>query len=169
MKKATEILEQLKNVFLSEEEVVVQEKAEELSEVPADEAVLETQEEAVKEELSEEVVETNSEVDLAEDAVEETVEETTDEVVKVDFATKEDLSSLKSEMLEILSKLEEIRKDYKKDVPAELSEQKQELSEEVVEITHSPESEVEESNSFKFSARRIQTTQDRVFSKLFKK
>jgi uncharacterized protein Yka (UPF0111/DUF47 family) len=88
--------------------------------------------------------------------------------VKVEFATKEDLSSLKSEMLEILSALEEIRKEYKKDVPAELSEQKEELSEEVTEIAHSPESLVEESKQVQFSANRVKTTQDRVFSKLFK-
>ena len=162
MKKATEILEQLKNVFLSEEGVAVEETT-------TEEAVIETQGQDVKEELSEEVAEVEGEVDLAEEVVEEAPAEVAEEVVKVDFATKEDLSSLKSEMLEILSKLEEIRKDYKKDVPAELSEQEVELSEEVVEITHSPESEVEESKGFKFSQNRVQTTQDRVFSKLFKK
>jgi len=106
--------------------------------------------------------------------------------VKVEFATKEDLSTLKSEMLEILSTLEEIRKEYKKDVPAELSEQKEELSEEVseevsekveevelsaeepTEINHSPEAQVEtKTPKLKFSNRKPLTTKDRVFAKLF--
>ena len=176
--KATEILEQLKNVFLSADNTEVQE-VEETQEL-SQESVEEVQEEA-KEELSEvaveevtEEVKATEEVELAEEVTEEPVKEEeapaeAQPMVSIEFATKEDLSSLKSEMLDILSKLEEIRKEYKKDVPAELSEQKEELSEEVTEIAHSPESMIEESKSVQFSTNRTQTTQDRVFSKLFKK
>ena len=115
--KATEILNKLQSVFLSEE---VSEVVEETQEVEVETKSEEVNEEVIAEELSEEVTEEVTEevkeeaTELAEEA-EEGKEEVQEEVVKVEFATKEDLSSLKSEMLEILSTLEEIRKEYKKD------------------------------------------------------
>lgn len=163
--KATELLKGLQSVFLSSQEVVEETVKETV------EATVETTEE-VTEPIQEELSETTEEVveettELAEETTDEPSEDAEPEMIKVEFATKEDLSSLKSEMLEILSTLEEIRKEYKKDVPAELSEQT-ELSEEVEEISHSPESTVNEVKPIQFSANRKMTTQDRVFAKLFK-
>lgn len=152
---AKEILSKLESVFVSD-------KSEDL---PKDEVV--------QEELSEIAVEAEEvKEELAEDAKEEVKEavESPEAEIKVEFATKEDLSSLKNEMLEILSKLEEIRSEYKKDVPQELSEVKEDLSEQPIEeLVHSPESDVDTKASFNFSSNRIKTTQDRVFAKLFKK
>ena len=144
--KATEILDNLKKalsptqeVELSNEEVKeVEVKAEEV--VLADEVVEEVKEEAVMEQPT--------------------------------YATLSDLTSLKNEILDMLAAFAEVSKEYKKEVPSELKEEVKEeveLSVETVEeIVPSPEANIEKKKIIKTNNRRVLSTQDKVFAKLFK-
>lgn len=144
--KATEILDNLKKalsptqeVELSNEEVKeVEVKAEEV--VLADEVVEEVKEEAVMEQPT--------------------------------YATLSDLTSLKNEILDMLAAFAEVSKEYKKEVPSELKEEVKEeveLSVETVEeIVPSPEASIEKKKIIKTNNRRVLSTQDKVFAKLFK-
>lgn len=144
--KATEILDNLKKalsptqeVELSNEEVKeVEVKAEEV--VLADEVVEEVKEEAVMEQPT--------------------------------YATLSDLTSLKNEILDMLAAFAEVSKEYKKEVPSELKEEVKEeveLSVETVEeIVPSPEASIEKKKIIKTNNRRVLSTQDKVFAKVFK-
>jgi len=167
--KATEILEKLQDVFHSN----AKETNVELAEDENKDVVIESTEGNVELESQAEVLdEVSDEVtELADEKViDESIDEseTVDEVKNDEFATKEELMSLKSEIIEMISSITEMQKEYKKEVPSELSEQNEiELSEEVKEITHSPESLIDEKKQVLFSQNRPKTTTDRVFSKLF--
>lgn len=189
--KATELLEKLQNVFLSSQkettEVELTEEVEEVAVEAAPEATEEVElteevSEEVKEELSEvteEVIEATEGVELSEEVAEEVseevelAEEVSEESVEEEvlatpaYVTAEEFSSLKSEMMTMIESLLKDKQEAYKEMPAQLSEQV-ELSEEVEEIAHSPEQEVEAKSNKLYSQDRVQTTQDRVFAKLFK-
>ena len=135
------------------EEVVLstEEATEEVIEEVIEEVVLST------EEVTEEVVE------LAEDAKEAAPEAP---AMPVGFATQEELSQVKQELLSMIKALIEDKSSTKEaDVPAELSaieKEAVELSEEVVEeIVHSPESVTEQKKSL-LSNNKPMTTAQRV-------
>ena len=150
---ATEILDKLKGVLLSAEP---------------------KQEEAVKEEVKE--------VELAEEVKEEPKKEEApmEAAPQIDtdkFATKAELASELEGIKAILRQLSEIiNPTEEKEVPTELSsekveekiEDKVELAEEVKEIVHSPEAEVEKKEIYLYSQKRAKTTKDVVYAKLFK-
>ena len=102
-------------------------------------------------EVKEEVVEL-----MEDEKVEQPKEEPVQEVVQASYATTEQLSAVKEELLSLIEAIIEVNKKETKEVPQELSEDKPkeevELSAEepVEEIVHSPESEVEK-KEVKFS------------------
>ena len=186
--KATELLEKLQNVFLSsQKETTEVELTEEVVEEVAVEATPETTEEVeltkevseeVQEELSEvseEVIESTDEVELSEEVAETelaedgTEDETKEEEVQAApaYVTSQELSSFKNEMMSMIESLLKEKQEASKEMPAQLSEQV-ELSEEVEEISHSPEQEVEAKSNNLYAQSRVATTKDRVFAKLFK-
>ena len=185
--KATELLEKLQNVFLSsQEETTEVELTEEVVEEVAVEAAPEATEEVelteevseeVQEELSEvteEVIEATEEVELSEEVTEtELAEDGTEDETKEEvqaapaYVTSEELSLLKNEMMSMIESLLKEKQESYKEIPAQLSEQV-ELSEEVEEISHSPEQEVEAKSNNLYAQSRVATTKDRVFAKLFK-
>lgn len=81
------------------------------------------------------------------------------EAPSVSYATAEDLSAVKNELLSMIKALiEENQTKDVKEVPQELSKEEElssqeELSEEVEEIVHSPEDVEKKSNNFNFSNR----------------
>ena len=147
-----------KEILKSIKELVGLAKQETVKEVDVvEEVVLSTEE--VKEEVSEEVVE------LADEAKEEPKKEVTPEAI-VGFATQEELSQVKQELLAMIKTLIEEKSSVNEaDVPAELSAQEPEaaeLSEEIVEeIVHSPESVTEQKKSL-LSNKKPMTTTERV-------
>ena len=165
-----EILKSIKElVGLSKQETVKEIDVVEEVVLSTDEAVEKVIEEVIEEvvlstdeviaEVSEEVVE------LAEDAKEEPKKEVSPEAI-VGFATQEELSQVKQELLSMIKALIEDKSSTKEaDVPAELSaieKEAVELSEEVVEeIVHSPESVTEQKKSL-LSNRKPMTTEQRV-------
>jgi hypothetical protein len=149
---AKEIVDKFKKILLSDveeldvqqEEVKLEEVAEDLAEAPM-----------VEDEMA------------PEDVIEDVVEE------EDKYATKEDLAkeiaALKA-MIEQISSAMSAEESI--DAPAELEElSKEELSsqEEVAPLTHSPESEVEAKQFNLYSQRREMTTFDRVLSKIANK
>lgn len=102
-------------------------------------------------EVKEEVVEL-----MEDEKVEEPKEEPAQEAVQPSYATMEQLSAVKEELLSLIEAIIEVNKKETNEVPQELSEEKPkeevELSAEepVEEIVHSPESEVEK-KEVKFS------------------
>jgi hypothetical protein len=136
------------------EEVVL--STEETVEEVIEEVVLSTEE--VVEEVVEEAVE------LADEAKEEPKPEAAP--IAVGFATQEELSQVKQELLAMIKTLIEDKSSVNEaDVPAELSAQEPEaveLSEEAVEeIVHSPESVTEQKKSV-LSNNKPMTTAERV-------
>ena len=136
------------------EEVVL--STEETVEEVIEEVVLSTEE--VVEEVVEEAVE------LADEAKEEPKPEAAP--IAVGFATQEELSQVKQELLAMIKTLIEDKSSVDEaDVPAELSAQEPEaveLSEEVVEeVVHSPESVTEQKKSL-LSNKKPMTTAQRV-------
>lgn len=157
--KATEILAKLKEV-LNMNDI----DSNEIKDIEVKAEVTEIVEE-IKEEVKDEVV-------LAEDTVESEAPVEVEE--KPAYATLSDLTSLKNEILDMLAAYAEVSKEYNKEVPSELSSDKEEVKvelsdEQVNEITHSPESITEKIKINKLSTKRPMNTQDRVFAKLFKK
>lgn len=150
--------ETVKEIDVVEEVVLSTDEAvEKVIEEVIEEVVLSTDE--VIAEVSEEVVE------LAEDAKEEPKKEVSPEAI-VGFATQEELSQVKQELLSMIKALIEDKSSTKEaDVPAELSaieKEAVELSEEVVEeIVHSPESVTEQKKNL-FSNKKPMTTAQRV-------
>ena len=138
-----EILSEVKNlVGLAKEESVKETKV-------VDEVVLST----------EEVADTK-EVELAEDVVEEPKKEV--EQVQVSFATSEELSQVKQELLSMIKALIEDKSDSKEaDVPAKLSKDDVELSN-IEEIVHSPEAKTEQKVQKSYINKQAMTTEQRV-------
>ena len=94
-------------------------------------------------EVKEEVVEL-----MEDEKVEEPKEEPVQEAVQPSYATMEQLSAVKEELLSLIEAIVEVTKKETKEVPQELSAQEPkeevELAEEPVEeIKHSPENDVE--------------------------
>jgi hypothetical protein len=162
--KATEILEKLQNVFLSTEAEVSETPIEEVKEELSSEEVVENVELEAQEEVSDEVVEETTELAEEEEVVEEEVVE--EESAAPEYATKEDLSKMKQEFMDVIESLVKKEEEYQKEVPAELSSDV-DLSEEAEEISHSPESGVESKARFVIGGNRPMTTKDRVFNKMF--
>ena len=162
--KATEILEKLQNVFLSTEAEVSETPIEEVKEELSSEEVVENVELEAQEEVSEEVVEETTELAEEEEVVEEEVVE--EEAAAPEYATKEDLSKMKQEFMDVIESLVKKEEECQKEVPAELSSDV-DLSEEAEEISHSPESGVESKARFVIGGNRPMTTKDRVFNKMF--
>lgn len=161
--KATEILEKLQNVFLSSEEEVIETLVEGVEEELPTEVETENVELEAQEEVSEEVVEETTELAEEEVVEEEIVEE---EAAAPEYATKDDLSKMKQEFMDVIESLIKKEEEYKKEVPAELSSDV-DLSEDAEEISHSPESGVETKARFVIGGNRPMTTKDRVFNKMF--
>lgn len=163
--KATEILEKLQNVFLSAEAEVSEAPVEETKEELSSEEVVENVELEAQEEVSEEVVEETTEL-AEEEVVEEKEEVVEEEAAAPEYATKQDIEDLKKEFMGIIEGLMKKEEEYKKEVPAELSAEV-ELSEQVEEISHSPEAGIETKTKFVIGGNRPRTTKDRVFAKMF--
>ena len=128
------------------------------------EEVVENVELEAQEEVSDEVVEETTELAEEEEVVEEEVVE--EEAAAPEYATKEDLSKMKQEFMDVIESLVKKEEEYQKEVPAELSSDV-DLSEEAEEISHSPESGVESKARFVIGGNRPMTTKDRVFNKMF--
>ena len=146
--KATEILNSVKELLhLSKEEVKVED-------VIAEEAV----------ELSTE--ETEKEVILAEEPKEEAIVNEVAEAPVASYATSEELSAVKLELLSMIKALIEDKSSANtKEVPQELSAQKEiELSEEVI---HSPEEAIETKRNLLSNPNKSMTTEQRVHRMLF--
>jgi hypothetical protein len=146
--KATEILNSVKELLhLSKEEVKVED-------VVVEEAV----------ELSTE--ETEKEVILAEEPKEEAIVNEVAEAPVASYATSEELSAVKLELLSMIKALIEDKSSAEtKEVPEELSAQKEiELSEEVI---HSPEEAIETKRNLLSNPNKSMTTEQRVHRMLF--
>ena len=146
--KATEILNSVKELLhLSKEEVKVED-------VIAEEAV----------ELSTE--ETEKEVILAEEPKEEAIVNEVAEAPVASYATSEELSAVKLELLSMIKALIEDKSSANnKEVPQELSAEKEiELSEEVI---HSPEEAIETKRNLLSNPNKSMTTEQRVHRMLF--
>ena len=160
--KATEIIDKFKNVLLSveaEEETPVQEElSAEVTEEVVEEQVELAQEETVEENSAEELAE-ESEYEEHDD-----MEENPDDV----YATKEELNKAVAEFKAMYEEImETVGKEEASDVPADLSSDKVELSEETEEISHSPEAEVDSTKMNLYAQSQPMTTKQRVFNKLF--
>ena len=133
--EATNEVEATEEVILSTEVV-----AEEVIEEKVEEVELSTEE--TKEEVIEEAVE------LAEEEPKKEAAPAVEAPVQMNFATQEELSQVKQELLSMIKAMMEDKSDYAEaDVPAKLSAEEKEaveLSEEVEEeVVHSPESVTE--------------------------
>lgn len=149
--------EEVANEVEATEEVILSTEvvAEEVIEEKVEEVELSTEE--TKEEVSEEAVE----------LAEEKEEPKQEAPVQMNFATQEELSQVKQELLSMIKAMMEDKSDYAEaDVPAKLSAEEKEaveLSEEVEEeVVHSPES-VTESKQRNFNNKGM-TAAERVWS-----
>ena len=149
--KATEILNSVKELLnLSKEEVKVED-------VIAEEVVELSTEEEVKE------------VILAEETEEEVIVDEVAEAPVASYATSEELSALKLELLSMINALIEDKSSPEtKEVPQELSKQEEvELSEEAEEVIHSPEAAIETKKNLLSKPNKSMTTEQRVNRMLF--
>lgn len=166
-----------KEILTSIKELVGLSKEEVANEVEATEEVVLSTEEVVEEVIEEKVEEVElSTEETKEEVIEETVElaeekeEPKKEVeapVQMNFATQEELSQVKQELLSMIKAMMEDKSDYAEaDVPAKLSAEEKEaveLSEEVEEeVVHSPES-VTETRQKNFNNKGM-TAAERVWS-----
>ena len=153
--KATEILNTVKELLnLSKEEVKVEDVVtEEVVELSTEE-VIETIEEEVKE------------VILAEEPKKEVIVDEVAEAPVANYATFEELSAVKLELLSMIKALIEDKSSADtKEVPQELSLQEEiELSEEVI---HSPEESIETKKNLLSNLNKPMTIEQRVNSMLF--
>ena len=152
--EATNEVEATEEVILSTEVV-----AEEVIEEKVEEVELSTEE--TKEEIIEEAVE------LAEEEPKKEAAPAVEAPVQMNFATQEELSQVKQELLSMIKAMMEDKSDYAEaDVPAKLSAEEKEaveLSEEVEEeVVHSPES-VTETRQKNFNNKGM-TAAERVWS-----
>ena len=110
------------------------------------------------------------EVALADEVVEEVKEESKQEMVQPNYVTEQQLSDVKNELFLMIQALLEENKKKVKEVPQELAKEvneevKVEL-EEVSEIVHSPENEVEK-KQVNFSKSVVNMTpQERIYAML---
>lgn len=153
--------EEVANEVEATEEVVLstEEVAEEVIEEKVEEVELSTEE--TKEEVIEEAVE------LAEEEPKKEAAPAVEAPVQMNFATQEELSQVKQELLSMIKAMMEDKSDYAEaDVPAKLSAEEKEaveLSEEVEEeVVHSPES-VTETRQKNFNNKGM-TAAERVWS-----
>ena len=156
--KATEILNNVKELLnLSKEEL----KAEDIA--------VEQEVELSTEEVTEEVKEEVKEVVLAEEPKEEAKVEVEEEVSMEGYATSEELSAVKAELLSMIKALiEDKPMGEVKEVPEELSKQEEvELSENVEEVVHSPENSIEVKKNLLSNSNKPMSTQERVNRMLF--
>ena len=156
--KATEILNNVKELLnLSKEEVKVED-------IAVEESV-----ELSTEEVTEEVKEEVEEVVLAEEPKEEVVIEEEVEAPAMSYATSDELAAVKSELLSMIKALiEDKPMGEAKEVPQELSKQEEvELSENVEEVVHSPESQIEKKKSLLSNPNKSMTIEERVNRMLF--
>ena len=156
--KATEILNNVKELLnLSKEEVKVEDVIVEEAVDLSTEEVIEASEEEVKE------------VILAEEPKEEAIVDEVAEAPVANYATSEELSAVKTELLSMIKALIEDKSAADtKEVPQELSSQEEvELSEEAEEVVHSPEVSVEKKKSLLSNPNKILTTEERVNKMLF--
>ncbi len=145
--KATEILKNVKELLsASKEEIAVEETV-----------VL------ASEEVQEEVVEQEKEIELAEEV--ESKEPIVEEK-EVSYATIEEVSSLRSELISMIKAIIDDKPNGESNqVPEELSSQEEvELAEEVV---HSPESSVEKKQNLLSNQNKNLSIQERVNKMLF--
>ena len=156
--KATEILNTVKELLhLSKEEIKVED-------VIVEEAVdLSTKEviEAIEEEVKE--------VILAEEPKEEVIVDEVAEAPVASYATSDELSAVKTELLSMIKALIEDKSAAdSKEVPQELSSHEEvELSEEAEEVLHSPEAAIETKKSLLSNPNKSMTTEQRVNRMLF--
>ena len=167
-----EILTSIKElVSLSKEEVANEVEATEevilSTEVIAEEVIEEKVEEVElsTEETKEEVIE--EAVELAEEEPKKEAAPAVEAPVQMNFATQEELSQVKQELLSMIKAMMEDKSDYSEaDVPAKLSAEEKEAIElsEIVEeeVVHSPES-VTESKQKNFNNKGM-TAAERVWS-----
>ena len=156
--KATEILNNVKDLLnLSKEELKVED-------IAVEESV-----ELSTEEVTEEVKEEVEEVVLAEEPAEEVVIEEEVESPSMSYATSEELSAVKAELLSMIKALiEDKPMGDVKDIPEELSKQEEvELSEDVEEVVHSPENSIETKKNLLSNLNKTMTTEQRVNRMLF--
>jgi hypothetical protein len=156
--KATEILNNVKELLnLSKEEIKVED-------IAVEESV-----ELSTEEVTEEVKEEVEEVILAEEPKEEVVIEEEVEAPAMSYATSEDLAAVKSELLSMIKALiEDKPMGEAKEVPQELSKQEEvELSENVEEVVHSPEAQIEKKKNLLSNPNKPMTIEERVNRMLF--
>jgi len=156
--KATEILNNVKELLnLSKEEVKVED-------IAVEESV-----ELSTEEVTEEVKEEVEEVVLAEEPKEEVVIEEEVEAPAMSYATSDELAAVKSELLSMIKALiEDKPMGEAKEVPQELSKQEEvELSENVEEVVHSPEAQIEKKKSLLSNPNKSMTIEERVNRMLF--
>ena len=150
--KATEILNSVKELLnLSKEEEV------KVEDVITEEVVELSTEEEVKE------------VILAEETEEEVIVDEVAEAPVASYATSEELSALKLELLSMINALIEDKSSPEtKEVPQELSKQEEvELSEEAEEVIHSPEAAIETKKNLLSKPNKPMTTEQRVNRMLF--
>jgi hypothetical protein len=156
--KATEILNNVKDLLnLSKEELKVED-------IAVEESV-----ELSTEEVTEEVKEEVEEVVLAEEPAEEVVIEEEVEAPSMSYATSEELSAVKAELLSMIKALiEDKPMGDVKDIPEELSKQEEvELSEDVEEVVHSPENSIETKKNLLSNLNQPMTIEQRVNRMLF--
>jgi hypothetical protein len=156
--KATEILNNVKELLnLSKEEIKVED-------IAVEESV-----ELSTEEVTEEVKEEVEEVVLAEEPKEEVVIEEEVEAPAMSYATSDELAAVKSELLSMIKALiEDKPMGEAKEVPQELSKQEEvELSENVEEVVHSPEAQIEKKKSLLSNPNKSMTIEERVNRMLF--
>lgn len=117
-----------------------------------------------------EVVE--QEVTLADEVVEEVKEEAKQEMVQPNYVTEQQLSDVKNELFSMIKALLEENKKEMKEVPQELAkveEVKEEVKvelEEVKEIVHSPENEVEKKATLSMKELSGMSIQERIYAQL---
>lgn len=156
--KATEILNNVKDLLnLSKEELKVED-------IAVEESV-----ELSTEEVTEEVKEEVKEVVLAEESAEEVVIEEEAEAPSMSYATSDELSAVKAELLSMIKALiEDKPMGDVKDIPEELSKQEEvELSEDVEEVVHSPENSIETKKNLLSNLNQPMTIEQRVNRMLF--
>ena len=156
--KATEILNNVKELLnLSKEEIKVED-------IAVEESV-----ELSTEEVTEEVKEEVEEVVLAEEPKEEVVIEEEVEAPAMSYATSEELSAVKAELLSMIKALiEDKPMGEAKEVPEELSKQEEvALSENVEEVVHSPEAQIEKKKNLLSNSNKSMTIEERVNRMLF--
>ena len=122
-------------------------------------------EDFVNPEIPEEV----EEVVLAEEPAEEVVIEEEVESPSMSYATSEELSAVKAELLSMIKALiEDKPMGDVKDIPEELSKQEEvELSEDVEEVVHSPENSIETKKNLLSNLNQPMTIEQRVNRMLF--